>query len=163
MIDGNPQPASRTARIAGLVARRLADEIGAADVEVVELSELGPALLQWGDESVERATSLVRSATVVVVASPTYKASYTGLLKLFLDQFASGALRDVRAVVPLMTGGGLAHSLAVDVQLRPVLVEIGARLLTAGLYVWGDHIDAPDALLDPWFATEVDVVRRQLG
>ena len=162
VVDGNPQPGSRTARIGRLVGERLAELAGGAAVELVELSDLGPSLLQWGDESVQQARALVGSATLVVVASPTYKAAYTGLLKLFLDQFDSGELRDVRAVVPLMTGGGPAHALAVEVHLRPVLVEIGARVPTAGLYVWGDQIDAPDATLERWFGTEADVIRRQL-
>ena len=164
VIDGNPQPASRTATVGRLLGERLAESIDAETgrVEVVALGELGPALLQWGDESVARAKAQVLSATVVVVATPTYKATYTGLLKLFLDQFSAGELVDVRAVVPLMTGGGPGHSLAVDVHLRPVLVEIGARVPTKGLYVWGDQIDAPDEVLAAWLATEAEVVRRQL-
>ncbi len=165
VIDGNPQSASRTATVGRLLGERLAALVGAeaGRVEVVTLGELGPALLQWGDESVARAKAQVLAATVVVVATPTYKATYTGLLKLFLDQFDAGELGDVRAVVPLMTGGGPGHSLAVDVHLRPVLVEIGARIPTKGLYVWGDQIDAPDGVLDAWFASEAEVVRRQLG
>ncbi len=164
VIDGNPQPGSRTAGVGRLLGERLAALIGLdpAGVEVLALSELGPGLLRWGDDSVALAKRLVLSATCVVVATPTYKATYTGLLKLFLDQFDAGELAAVRAVVPLMTGGGPGHSLAVDVHLRPVLVEIGARMPTAGLYVWGDQIDAPDDVLDAWLATEAEVVRRQL-
>ncbi|MDQ2677193.1 MAG: NAD(P)H-dependent oxidoreductase [Actinomycetota bacterium] len=169
VIDGNPQPSSRTASVGRRLGERLAELVAggspdqAGRVELVSLSELGPGLLQWGDESVARAKALVLSATIVVVATPTYKATYTGLLKLFLDQFGAGELAHVRAVVPLMTGGGPGHSLAVDVHLRPVLVEIGARVPTAGLYVWGEQIDEPDEVLEAWLATETEVVRRQLG
>jgi len=133
VIDGNPQPASRTATVGRLLGERLAALVGveADQVDVVSLSGLGPALLRWGDESVAGAKAQVLGATVVVVATPTYKATYTGLLKLFLDRFDAG-------------------------------VEIGARIPTKGLYVWGDQIDAPDAVLDAWLATEADVVRRQL-
>ena len=71
-----------------MVAERLT---GAAPATVVELAELGPALLGWGDPAVEAAKRAVAGADLVVFASPTYKATYTGLLKLFLDQFAAGS------------------------------------------------------------------------
>ena len=70
----------------------------------------------------------------MVFASPTFKATYTGLLKLFLDQFAGGeGLRGVTAV-PLMLGAGPAHALAPDIFLKPVLVELGATTPAPGLY-----------------------------
>ena len=46
-----------------------------------------------------------------MVASPTYKASYTGLLKSFLDWFGTTDLDGV-TVVPVMVGAGLQHALA---------------------------------------------------
>ncbi len=163
VVVGNPTAASRTASVATRLGERLAELVGVDAVTTIDLAALGPALLQWGDASVAEARTAVREATVVVVATPTYKASFTGLLKLFLDQFEHGELRDVAAVVPLMTGGGPGHALAVEVHLRPVLVEIGARVPTAGLYVWGDQVDDPAAPLDEWWATESAVVARAVG
>ena len=160
VVVGNPQAASRTAAVAGRLGQRLADLVGAGDAQLIDLAALGPALLQWGDSGVAEAKAAVRAATVVVVASPTYKAAYTGLLKLFLDQFEHGELRSVPAVVAMMTGGGPTHALAVEVHLRPVLVEIGARIPSAGLYVWGEQVDDPSAAIEAWWATEADVVVR---
>ena len=94
------------------------------------------------------AVTALREAEVAVVASPTCKGIYTGLLKLFLDQVATGDLAGVVAV-PLMLGGGPAHALAPDLLLKPVLVELGATTPTRGLYLvdrsWDDL-----AVLDPW-------------
>ena len=92
VVVGNPKPASRTLDAATKVAARLAGT--PADV-VIDLVELGPRLLTWGDEDVARAVAQVQAASAVVVASPTYKASYTGLLKLFLDQLPTGSLAGV--------------------------------------------------------------------
>ena len=64
------------------------------------------------------AVTALREAEVAVVASPTCKGTYTGLLKLFLDQVATGDLAGVVAV-PLMLGGGPAHALAPDLLLNP--------------------------------------------
>jgi FMN reductase len=149
--------------VATLLGERLAELVGVDDVQVIDLTTLGTGLLEWGDPVVAAARAAVREATVVVIASPTYKAAYTGLLKLFLDVFEHGELRDVPVVVPLMTGGGPTHALAVEVHLRPVLVEIGARVPTAGLYVWGDQIDDPDPVLDAWWEAEVAAVARSLS
>ena len=76
--------------VAELVAERLT---GSPPETVIELAELGPALLGWGDPAVEAAKQAVAGADLVIFASPTYKATYTGLLKLFLDQFGAGELR----------------------------------------------------------------------
>ena len=88
-------------------------------------------------------------ARVVVVATPTYKASYTGLLKSFLDELPSVALSGVVAV-PLMTMGDAKHTLAADVHLRPVLLELGATCPTAALVVVGEAQDAPAATVNAW-------------
>jgi FMN reductase len=84
------------------------------------------------------------------VASPTYKATYTGLLKLFLDQIGTGDLAGVVAV-PLMLGGGPAHALAPELLLKPVLVELGATAPTRGLYLLDSTWDDP-APLEAWLA-----------
>ena len=95
----------------------------------------------------------------LVVASPTYKAAYTGLLKLFLDQFAHDELGGL-TTVPMMTGGSADHALAVDVHLRPVLVEIGASCPTRGLFVFGPAVDDPAPTIDARWATAGPVLSR---
>lgn len=163
VIVGNPQPGSRTATVAAQLGERLAALVGIPSVELVELADLAAGLFDWHDEAVARAKQRVLGAEVVVVASPTYKAAYTGMLKAFLDRFERGELAPVRAVVPLMTGAGPAHALAVEVHLRPVLVEIGASCPTRGLYVSGEEIDDPAAVLDRWLAESADALTRAGG
>lgn len=87
----------------------------------------------------------------MIFASPTYKASYTGLLKLFLDQFPSNGLAGVVAV-PLMLGAGLGHLLAPELLLKPVLVELGATCPTRGLYLLDSDYQNSD-LLETWLVT----------
>ena len=145
VVVGNPKPASRTLDAATKVAERLA---GRPPDLVLDLVELGPGLLGWGDEGVARAVAQVQQASWVVVASPTYKASYTGLLKLFLDQFAAGSLAGVVAF-PLMLGGAWSHALAPEVFLKPVLVELGASCPVSGLYLLDTDYESP-AGLDEW-------------
>jgi FMN reductase len=111
--------------------------------------ELGPALLDWSSEEVAGVVAEVASSTLVIFASPTYKGSFTGLLKLFLDRVGTGALAGLTAAVPLMLGGDLRHALAPEVFLKPVLVELGASCPTAGLFlVEADYLGSE--ALDRW-------------
>src|SRR5690606_41375431 len=86
----------------------------------------------------------------VVVASPTFKATYTGVLKLFLDQLPADGLAGVVGV-PLMLGAGPGHLLAPELLLKPVLVELGATCPTQGLYLLDKAYDQPGAF-DGWLA-----------
>jgi FMN reductase len=114
----------------------LAESItGQAPGAVVDVITMGTGLLGWGDSKVAEAVETVASSDLIVVASPTFKATYSGVLKVFLDQFATGeGLKDVVAV-PLMLGSGLTHALAPDLLLKPVLVELGATTPAPGLYL----------------------------
>jgi FMN reductase len=156
VVVGNPKRQSRTLAAATYVARELA---GAPDL-VVDLAVLGPALLDWSDPDVTELVKQVGAADLVVVASPTYKAAYTGLLKLFLDRFAGGTGLSGLAV-PLMLGGSPAHSLAPELTLRPVLTEIGGTVPGRGLYVVDAQHDDPAAYAD-WLAVTRPVVTRYL-
>jgi len=158
VVTGNPKPASRTLSAAVMVAEHLAG--GPPDV-VVDVVELGPGLLGWGDPAVTAAVESVQKAQLVVVASPTFKATYTGLVKLFLDQVPTNGLAGVVAV-PVMLGAGPAHALAPELLLKPVLVEMGATCPTKGLYVIDTAFDDPAAIA-PWLAVAGPQVRAALG
>jgi FMN reductase len=153
VVVGNPKPVSRTLAVAHSVAEAVAEAAGLGDAErmTVDLAELAGELFDWSSARVRQAVDDVCACALVVVASPTYKASYTGLLKAFLDWFSTTDLSGV-TVVPLMVGAGLQHALAVEVHLRPVLVELGASLPTRGLYVTEAQLDALDEVLASWLA-----------
>jgi len=154
VLVGNPKPRSRTREAALRVASELYGGVPDFDID---LADLGPALLDPSSDWVDAAIEQVSQSRLLVVASPTYKGTYTGLLKLFFDRIQAGALEQV-AAVPLMLGADSRHALAVETFLKPVLSELGASTPTKGLFLldesWGD----PDALA-PWLS----VARRQLG
>ena len=158
VVTGNPKPGSRTLQAAVMVAERLA---GAPPEVVVDVVELGAGLLGRGDPAVTAAVESVQKSSVVVVASPTFKATYTGLLKMFLDQVPTDGLAGVVAV-PVMLGAGPAHALAPDILLKPVLVEMGATCPTRGLYIVDTSYDDP-AAVEPWLATARPQVLASVG
>jgi len=69
----------------------------------------------------------------VIFASPTYKATYSGLLKVFLDRYPANGLSGVVAI-PLLTGADHAHAMGPTVNLAPLLVELGAVIPGRGFY-----------------------------
>ena len=157
VVVGNPKPGSRTLAAAVHVARELD---GGEPGLVVDLGTLGPALLDWQDPGVAELVAAVGAADLVVVASPTYKGTYTGVLKLFLDRFATDGLRGV--AVPLMLGAGPAHALAPELSLRPVLSEIGASIPSRSLYLLDSSYDDP-AAYRPWLEEARPRIARHLA
>jgi len=145
-VVGNPRPASRTHGAATAAAEAIA---GGREVEVVDLAVLAERVLVRDDPDAARAVERVLAAEALVVASPTYKATYTGLLKAFLDRIGTGALGGAPAL-PLMVGAGAGHALAVDVHLTPLLLELGARVPARGLYVLEAELDAVPARAATW-------------
>ncbi|RSM72816.1 NADPH-dependent oxidoreductase [Kibdelosporangium aridum] len=130
VLVGNPKPTSRTLQAA--LAIRAA--LGGTEGPVIDLGEFATELFDYTSVRVERAIEEVRNVDVLVVASPTYKATYTGLLKAFLDRFGAGSLRG-KTAVPLLVAASDRHALAVEVHLKPVLVEIGLSVPGPGLFL----------------------------
>ncbi|MCP2167209.1 NADPH-dependent FMN reductase [Goodfellowiella coeruleoviolacea] len=146
-ISGSPSANSKTSRVASHVLARLA-ATGAA-VEHIRVRDLPAEALLHADTAepaLARALAAVERADAVVLATPTYKAAYSGLLKAFLDLLPQFALSG-KAVLPLATGGTTAHVLALDYALRPVVHSLGARhvvqsyfLLDSQLTLSGDEL-----------------------
>jgi len=175
VVTGNPKPASRTHGVALAVADVLAAELArpAAPAEapavpaeapahlVVDLAEHAPSLFDWSAAELSRLTAEVAAADVTVFASPTYKAAYTGMLKAFLDRYGNHGLAGTVAV-PVMTGGWPGHLLAVEVHLRPVLVELGATVPARGLYVTEPEFGNLDTAIAKWAESAIPLIRRAL-
>ena len=162
VVTGNPKPASRTHSVALAVADALAKELPGADAHpVVDLAGYAPRLFDWSDEELTALTAQVAASDIAVFASPTYKATYTGLLKVFLDRYPNNGLAGVTAV-PVMTGGWPGHLLAVEVHLRPVLIELGATVPARGLYVTEPELADLDTAIGKWSATAVPLIKTSI-
>lgn len=165
VVVGNPKAGSRTAAVGQRIGERAAAAAGlpAGDpVDVIELANVAAQLFDWGAPDVAELVERVKATRLAVVVSPTYKATYTGLLKAFLDRFSTTDLNGVIAI-PVLVGAGAAHTLAVEVHLRPLLVEIGASVPTRGLFVLDTELDQLDATIDTWLAQAQPVLARSLN
>ncbi|WP_280151622.1 NADPH-dependent FMN reductase [Piscinibacter sp. XHJ-5] len=141
-ISGSPAFRSRSAWLLQFVQTRLAP--AAQSHHTIVVRELPADALIAADAknaAVRDAVERAAAAQLLVVATPIYKAAYSGLLKLFLDLLPQDALRG-KAVLAIATGGSLGHLLAVDYALKPVLSALGARDIL-------DSVFATDAQLTP--------------
>lgn len=162
VVTGNPKPASRTHSVALVVADLLAKEFPDAETgPVIDLADYAPRLFEWSDEELTSLTAQVAAANVAIFASPTYKAAYTGLLKAFLDRYGNNGLAGVTAV-PVMTGGWPGHLLAVEVHLRPVLVELGATVPSRGLYVTEPELEDVASAVGKWSEAALPLIQNSL-
>jgi FMN reductase len=150
VVVGNPKAGSRTLRVAQAVADVLGDRLGdTTDRVVVDLAEVASQLFDYPSETVDGLLASVAASDVVIAASPTYKATYTGLLKVFFDRYGNNGLAGTVAV-PVMTGAAPIHALAPEVHLRPLLVELGASTPTRGLYVTEAQFDDLNGVIGAW-------------
>ena len=162
VITGNPKPRSRTHNVALAVADALAAGITPRPSRLaIDLTEHAAHLFDRSDPALTRLNEEVAASDIAIFGSPTYKASYTGMLKAFLDRYGSNGLAGVVAV-PVMTGGWPGHLLAVEVHLRPVLVELGATVPARGLYVTEPELPELDAVVAKWAATAIPLITRTL-
>ena len=149
-VVGNPKPGSRTLTAAGTLADALAETFDGARRTVIDLADIADGLLApWRlSDPAAQAAADVKVADLLVIATPTYKASFTGLLKLFLDVLPAGSLAST-VVVPLTVSGGPAHRHLADLQLRPVLSELGAVVPAPTLLLGESELpELPDLVRD---------------
>ena len=158
-VVGNPRPASRTHALARTLATELAGVLPNAAVGDADLAVLGPRVLDPADDAASAAVADVLAADVLVVASPTYKATYSGLLKGFLDRFGTGSLAG-KTAVPLLLGGAPNHQLAVDVHFTPLLLELGAAVPVRGLFVLESDVEGFPSFAAQWAAANAPALAR---
>jgi FMN reductase len=134
VVSGNPRSGSRTRTLASAVGNAIGERAGGAEPSIVDVGDLGTGLLVPGDPGAAAAVAALIDADILVVATPTYKGSYTGVLKVLLDQLPARALAGKRAV-PVVTAGVASQAAAAEDLLRRLLVELGADVVEPGLSV----------------------------
>jgi FMN reductase len=134
-LSASPSPNSRTAMLVDQILEGLAG--GALLTRHIKLRDMDAEALihaKSAHVSIARTVAAIEQADGIVIATPIFKASYSGLLKVFLDLLPQFALSG-KAVLPIATGGSVAHLLALDYGLRPVLQSMGARHIVQSLFV----------------------------
>jgi FMN reductase len=160
LLAGSPSTPSRSTRLLQHVGERLA-LLGHRYSKLHVLDLPAEALLhaKFSDSAILQAKEQVAEAQAVVIATPVYKAAYSGILKAFLDLLPQDGLAG-KLVLPLATGGSQSHMLALDYALRPVLSSLSARHVLPSIYATDAQVvwDAEQGLaIDPALAQRLTI------
>ena len=155
-VSGSLREPSKTTAL----VRELIDDVAArepAETRLIEVATLGPLFagaLRREDlqPEVEDALRAIETADLLIVASPVYRASFTGLFKHLFDFVGQYALVGT-PVLLAATGGGERHALILEHQMRPLFGFFQALTLPVGVY-------ASDTDFDGYELTSEAVKRR---
>ncbi|WP_375001164.1 CE1759 family FMN reductase [Aeromicrobium sp. CTD01-1L150] len=133
--------------LADRVTEAVTEQIPDASVTTVELRPLAhditdAALSGYAAPRLQDVIDTVAAADALVVVTPIFKASYTGLFKTFIDTLDQDLLIG-KPVLLAATGGTARHSLAIDIALRPLFAYLQALVVPTGVFAsphdWGSE------------------------
>jgi FMN reductase len=136
-VSGGLQCPSRTVVLTQALLNALSDALP-IETHLIELGEIAPRLAGAIHRTqlpadIETQIRRIETADLLVVASPVFRGSYTGLFKHLFDFVHHEALIDV-PVLLAATGGSDRHALVIDHQFRPLFSFFQARTLPIGVY-----------------------------
>ncbi|WP_144667661.1 NADPH-dependent FMN reductase [Bacillus altitudinis] len=152
IIAGGHSVQSRLTGVLQHIHHRLA--LHGVDVHVIQVHQLPSGALigaDFSNEDIVKAIELVNESDGVIVLTPVYKASFSGILKTFLDLLPQKALQD-KPVLPCVLGGTYGHLLVIEYALKPIIHQLGATVVQSGVYVVDQQVikqDSNSYVLDP--------------
>lgn len=163
-ITAGHAEASSTNRLGRQLGQRAADRLGTTSVEL-ELRTFAEAIIRalvhrTDEPSVLAGIEAVRAADALVVVTPTVNASFSGLLKSFLDVLPPDSLRGLPTAIAA-TGGTKRHTLVLDQSVRPMLAYLRAVVLPSALFVTADEWDGAEPVAD--LSVRMDLVADELA
>ncbi|RNF40181.1 NADPH-dependent FMN reductase [Planococcus salinus] len=140
ILSGSPSETSRSELVLKYLGTLLKKEgFSVTHLSVRDVRQEDLFLGKFDSPAIGEISALIHGAKGVIVGSPVYKAAYSGVLKALIDLLPQDVLRDT-PVLPLMTGGSIAHLLALDYALKPLLATLKGQNLK-GVYLVDSQID----------------------
>ena len=93
--------------------------------------------------AIKEANAAIAAAHAIVVMTPVYKASFSGILKTYLDLIPEKGLQD-KTILPLAIGGSLGHLLSIEYALKPVLSVLGANQILDSIFIHDQQVKRLD-------------------
>ena len=146
IISGSPSQPSRSSAISSYLENLLIKEgKRVSTIHVRDLPAEDLLFANFNSPEIKEAQSLVEQAKGLIVVSPVYKASYPGVLKAFLDLIPEKGLLN-KVVLPVVTGGTLAHLLSIEYAFNPVFSVLGSQEIVNGVYMIDSQVSYKEKL-----------------
>ncbi|RMR54747.1 FMN reductase, proteinH-dependent [Pseudomonas cichorii] len=143
-LSGSPSPKSRSGVVLAHAGRWLENQgVNVTTLRIRDFKAEDLLFAQFDSPQVQDFIEAVRQADGLLIGTPVYKASFSGALKTLLDLLPERALLG-KVVLPLATGGSIAHMLAVDYALKPVLSALKSQEVLHGIFAIDSQISYSD-------------------
>lgn len=143
-ISGSPSLKSRSGVVLAHASRWLRQQgVEVTSVRIRDFDAEDLLFAHFDSPQVQDFIEAVRQADGLLIGTPVYKASFSGALKTLLDLLPERALHG-KVVLPLATGGSIAHMLAVDYALKPVLSALKSQEVLHGVFAIDTQISYGD-------------------
>ncbi|URN95523.1 MAG: NADPH-dependent FMN reductase [Candidatus Pristimantibacillus lignocellulolyticus] len=140
ILSGSPNASSRLIGMTNYIRQSLSDAgFQTAAVNVVDLPPEDLVYTRFNSPHIIAANELIEQADAVIIASPVYKASFTGVLKAYIDLLPQKGFEG-KIITPVFIAGSMAHLLSIDYSLKPVLASMGARQYTKSIFATDSSI-----------------------
>ncbi|BCM82882.1 FMN reductase [Methylobacterium indicum] len=163
-FSGNVRRPSRTRVLVEAVAAELGRR-RPIDLKLYDLAEVGTGLGATSRQAlplpIGHMIEAMEGADGLIVGSPVYNGSYSGLFKHVIDFLDPAAIAG-KPVVLTATGGGPRHALMVEHQLRPLFGFFTAHVAPTAVYAGEAEIE-DGAVSDPRVAERVAAAAAELG
>lgn len=144
IISSSTSTKSRLNGIVQYVQRKWENEgLNVCQVNIRELPAESLINSDFQDAEIKEALNKIENSIGIVIAGPVYKASYSGVLKTFLDLIPQNGLKN-KVILPVFIGGTIAHLLSLEYALKPVLSVLGGKHFVTGVYAIDDWIKRED-------------------
>ena len=155
-LSGSPSPKSRSGVVLAHAGRWLQSHgVEVTTLRIRDFNAEDLLFARFDSPQVLELIEAVSQADGLLIGTPVYKASFSGALKTLLDLLPERALHG-KVVLPLATGGSIAHMLAVDYALKPVLSALKAQEMLHGIFAVDSQIAYGEGSAQAQLAPELE-------
>lgn len=135
IINGNVKKNSRLTGVQQYIEQYFENaNIKTEAILVHELPAEDLITANFSSKEIAKANAAVAESELLFILTPIFKASYSGVLKTYLDLIPQKGLEN-KTVVPIAIGGSIGHLLAIEYALKPVLSVLGATTISNTVFI----------------------------
>lgn len=141
IISGSPNEKSRINGVINYAKLKL--EQNGCDVTIINVPSLPAEDLihaNFNSKPILAAHTKVEEASGIIIASPVYKTTYTGVLKTYIDLLPQKGFKD-KIAAAYFVGGTISNLLSIDYALKPLLASMGAKSFGENVFAVDNQIE----------------------